>query len=176
MEQNDGTDGVSVWKRLELGFRLWFSGKFARRVAQAIRTLETTAVEPAPERVHASGLQLLSALQREGRLVDFLQQDVASFSDEEVGAAARVVHGGCRKVLQQYFDLEPAAKEAEGTEVSLLAGFDAQRWRLTGNVAGQPPFRGTLRHHGWVARAIRIPALAETIDPRVVAPAEVELP
>jgi hypothetical protein len=108
--------------------------------------------------------------------VDFLQQDVASFSDEEVGAAARVVHGGCRKVLQQYFDLEPAAKEAEGTEVSLLAGFDAQRWRLTGNVAGQPPFRGTLRHHGWVARAIRIPALAETIDPRVVAPAEVELP
>jgi hypothetical protein len=79
MEQNDGTDGVSVWKRLELGFRLWFSGKFARRVAQAIRTLETTAVEPAPERVHASGLQLLSALQREGRLVDFLQQDVASF-------------------------------------------------------------------------------------------------
>jgi hypothetical protein len=78
-------------------------------------------------------------------------------------------------VLGQYFEFEPARTEPEGTIVSIPEGFDAQRNRLTGNVAGKPPFRGTLKHHGWVAKDIRLPALADTIDPRVVAPAEVEL-
>jgi hypothetical protein len=59
--------------------------------------------------------------------------------------------------------------------MSLPAGFDAQRVRLTGNVTGQPPFRGTLKHHGWIATAVRMPAITEALDPRVVAPAEVEL-
>jgi hypothetical protein len=107
--------------------------------------------------------------------VDFLQQEVTGFSDEDIGAAARVVHGGCRKVLRQYFELESASPQAEGEAVTLPAGFDAQRFRLTGNVAGQPPFRGTLKHHGWVAREIRMPVLNEALDPRVIAPAEVEL-
>ncbi len=130
---------------------------------------------PAPERVHASGLALLAALQREGRLVDFLQQEVAAFSDEEVGAAARVVHAGCRRVLQQSIELVPAVPEAEGAAIHLPVGFDAQRVRLTGNVAGQPPFHGTVKHHGWVASSVRFPALSESLDPRVVAAAEVEL-
>jgi hypothetical protein len=119
---------------------------------------------------------LLAALQREGRLIDFLEQDVAGFSDEEVGAAARVVHTGCRKALQQGLDFGPAMTGAEGVTVTVPAGFDAQRIRLTGNVAGQPPFRGTLKHHGWVARTVRLPAVAEGLDPCVIAPAEVELP
>jgi hypothetical protein len=128
-----------------------------------------------PERVHAPGLVLLAALQREGRLIDFLQQDVATYSDEEIGAAARVVHGGCRKTIQQYFELEPAAKETEGASVTIPKGFDAQRTRLTGNVAGEPPFRGTLKHHGWVVKTVRLPEISNAIDPRVIAPAEVEL-
>ena len=128
------------------------------------------------ERVHASGLMLLAALQREGRLVDFLRQDVAAFSDEEVGAAARVVHGGSRKVLEQFFEFAPAVKGDEGMPMSVPEGFDAQRIRLTGNVTGHPPFKGTLKHHGWIATAIRMPALSEALDPRVIAPAEVELP
>ncbi|MFB3818352.1 MAG: DUF2760 domain-containing protein, partial [Candidatus Methylomirabilales bacterium] len=130
---------------------------------------------PPPERVHASGLMLLAALQREGRLIDFLEQEVAGFSDEEVGAAARVVHAGCRKALQQAFEFEPAVKGAEAAPITVPAGFDAQRIRLTGNVTGRPPFRGTLKHHGWVARAIRLPAASDALDPRIVAPAEVEL-
>jgi hypothetical protein len=129
-----------------------------------------------PERAHASGLLVLAALQREGRLIDFLQQDVTGFSDEEVGTAARVVHAGCNKVLQQYFSFEPATRGDEGTPMTLPQGFDAQRIRLTGNVTGQPPFKGTLKHHGWVAREVRLPALADGLDPRVIAPAEVELP
>lgn len=158
-----------------MAFRLVFNGEFARRMLMGLQALEAKTAAPPPERVHASGLVLLSALQREGRLLDFAQQDVAGFSDEEVGAAARVVHSGCRKVLEQYFEFEPAAKEAEGATLTVPQGFDAQRLRLTGNVAGQPPFRGTLKHHGWVAKAIRMPALSEAMDPRVVAPAEVEL-
>src|SRR5271166_3805052 len=142
MERNDAVEGVSFWARLGLGCRVLLSGEFGERVAQGLRKLGTKPVEPAPERAHASGLMLLGALQREGRLLDFLQQDVAGFTDDQVGAAARVVHSGCRKVLQQYFDIEPAAKEAEGSDISVPKGFDPQRWRLTGNVAGQPPFRG----------------------------------
>lgn len=175
MEQNTTADPPSFFARLGLGLRIWFNGKLSGQVEQALKALESPPAPAPPERVHAPALGLLSALQREGRLLDFLQQDVAGFSDEQVGAAARVVHGGCRKVLQQYFEFEPAAKEAEGSEVTVPKGFDPQRFRLTGNVAGQPPFRGTLRHHGWVAGQINMPVLSEALDPRLVAPAEVEI-
>lgn len=130
---------------------------------------------PAPEKVHASGLFVLAMLQREGRFIDFLQEDVAAFSDADVGGAARVVHEGCRKVLKQYLSLEPVLRESEGAQVNVPNGFDAQRIRLTGNIAGQPPFKGALRHHGWVTTQVRFPDVPE-LDPRVIAPAEVELP
>lgn len=129
-----------------------------------------------PEREHASALVLLAMLQREGRLVDFLQENVAAFPDADVGAAARIVHEGCRKVLQQYLTLEPVLPEQEGAQVTTPAGFDANRIRLTGNVAGQPPYSGALKHHGWVVTEVRFPTVSTAIDPRVLAPAEVELP
>ena len=179
MEELNSPKGISLMGRLGLVLRLLFNGELAAKAAAGLAVQESKPVAapptPPPERLHASSLLLLSALQREGRLVDFLQQEVAGFSDEDIGAAARVVHGGCRKVLRQYFDLTPASPQAEGDAVSLPAGFDAQRFRLAGNVAGQPPFRGTLKHHGWVAREIRMPVLNEALDPRIVAPAEVEL-
>ena len=178
MEEHNSPEGISLMGRLGLAFRLVFNGEIARQAAAGLKAKEIKPAAPQappPERLHAAGLLLLSALQREGRLVDFLQQEVAGFSDEDIGAAARVVHGGCRKVLRQYFDLEAAAPQSEGDSITLPAGFDAQRFRLTGNVAGQPPFRGTLKHHGWVAREIRMPVLNEALDPRIVAPAEVEL-
>jgi hypothetical protein len=178
MEEHKSPKGMSFLARLGLAFRLLGDGGAARRAAAGLEAREVKPPAPQvlpPERIHASGLFLLGALQREGRLVDFLQQEVAGFSDEEIGAAARVVHGGCRKVIRQYFELEPATPQAEGDAVTLPAGFDAQRFRLTGNVAGQPPFRGTLKHHGWVAREVRLPVLNEALDPRIVAPAEVEL-
>jgi len=178
MEEHHSPKGMSFMDRCGLAFRLLFNGDLANRAAAGLAVRETKPAPPPPpppERAHASGLLLLSALQREGRLVDFLQQEVAGFSDEDIGAAARVVHGGCRKVLRQYFELEAAAPQAEGEAVTLPAGFDAQRFRLTGNVAGQPPFRGTLKHHGWVAREVRMPVLNEALDSRIVAPAEVEL-
>ncbi len=184
MERDNSTEPLSFWARLGMAFRLIFSGDFAKRVSAGLRGLEAHGTKPglksaveheAPERVHASGLFVLSALQREGRLIDFLQQDVAGFSDEEVGAAARVVHAGCKRALEQYFGFEPASGVAEGTTMTVPFGFDAQRIRLTGNVTGQPPFKGVLKHHGWIAKEVRMPLLTEALDPRIVAPAEVEV-
>ena len=131
--------------------------------------------EPPPEKLHAAGLAVLGLLQREGRLIDFLREDVSSFADADIGAAARVVHAGSRKVIDQYLTLEPVLKDDEGATVTVPAGFNAERIRLTGNVAGEPPFRGALKHHGWMATSIRLPAVSPALDPRVIAPAEVEL-
>jgi hypothetical protein len=180
MEPDQSSGDIGIWERVVLAFRLVFKGEFARRVARALAALEEAERKPKPEalppeRIHASALFFLSALQREGRLIDFLQQDVAGFSDEEVGAAARVVHDGSRRILRQYFILEPVMKEAEGATITVPKGFDPQRVRLTGNVAGEPPFRGQLKHHGWMAAETRMPHVQENLDPRVVAPAEVEL-
>ena len=132
-------------------------------------------LEMPPERLHASGLSVLAMLQREGRLIDFLQEDLAAFADADIGASARAVHAGCRKALAQCLTLEPVLKESEGTSVAIPAGFDANRIRLTGNVAGQGPFRGVVMHHGWATSAVRLPVTSEAMDPRVLAPAEVEL-
>ena len=122
-----------------------------------------------------TALQLLAILQREGRFIDFLQEDVAAFSDAEVGGAARVVHAGCKRALADYITLEPVRGEAEGAAVVLDRGFDSGRTRLTGNVVGEAPFKGKLTHHGWVVKAIKLPTLASGHDPKVIAPAEVEL-
>jgi hypothetical protein len=170
------TPTPSFFARVDLAFRVLGNAVLAAKVAalEAPAPIEKPAELP-PEKTHASGLAVLALLQREGRLIDFLQEDVASFSDAEIGAAARVVHAGSRKVLHQYLTLEPALKDAEGAAVTVPVGFNAERIRLTGNVTGQPPFKGSLKHHGWVATSVRFPSLSPSLDPRVIAPAEVEL-
>jgi hypothetical protein len=169
---------IGFLDRLKLAWRVLVDAPFAGDVEKGLKQREPAPTKPVapPERVHASGLMLLAAFQREGRLVDFLQQDVAPFSDEEIGSAARVVHGGCRKALLQFFEIAPAIPGSEGSPMTVPSGFDAQRLRLTGNVSGQAPFKGTLKHHGWVATEVRMPLISESLDPRVIAPAEVELP
>jgi len=132
------------------------------------------AVSGPPERREA--LHVLSMLQRDGRLIDFLQEDIASFSDAEVGAAARAVHEGCKKTLGSYLSLEPVFKDPEGASITVEQGFDPGSVRLTGNVVGNPPFKGSLRHHGWRARDVKLPNPPDGQDPAILAPAEVELP
>jgi len=180
-------------------FRILFRPKFAQQIESIVRAWRSEPPgghpsigrtnEPArgvstpsgtaptrPERAHASGLFVLGLLQREGRLLDFLQEEVAPFSDAEVGAAARIVHQGCRNILMQHLTLKPILSDSEGANVTVPDGFDAQRIRLTGNVAGKPPFKGSLKHHGWVASEVRLPSPPDALDPRILAPAEVELP
>jgi hypothetical protein len=117
---------------------------------------------PAPAQTpsHDAALQLLGLLQREARLIDFTQEDVRAYSDADIGAAARVVHAGCRKVLDEHFSISPLRTEAV---------------RLTGNVVGSAPFQGSLTHRGWRATDVRLPQLSAGHDAHVLAQAEVEL-
>lgn len=138
------------------------------------KIVEKTIVEPAAP-AGTAALQLLGLLQREARFVDFVQEDVAGYADAEIGAAARVVHEGCRKVLREHFSIAPVRAEAEGSRVTLAAGFDAAAVRLTGNVVGQAPFTGTLGHRGWRVDDVRLPQLADHKAAAIVAQAEVEL-
>ncbi len=122
-----------------------------------------------------AALQLLGLMQREARFVDFIQEEVAPYTDAEIGAAARVVHEGCRKVLREHFAVQPVRSEAEGSRITLQAGFDAAAVRLTGNVVGQAPFTGTLGHRGWQVTQVKLPQLTDTQAAKIIAQAEVEL-
>lgn len=120
-------------------------------------------------------LLLLALLQREGRFVDFLQQDVTDFDDEQVGAAARVVHEGCRRALKGHLSITPVRAEAEGDKVTLEDGYDVVSNKLVGNVTGKPPYKGILQHRGWRAESLKLPSEVGDHDPAVLAQAEVEL-
>ena len=149
-------------------------------VEKIIETRIEVPVEKIVERrvevaTDTAALQLLGLLQREARFVDFLQEDVAPYTDAEIGAAARVVHEGCRKVLRAHFTLAPVCAEAEGSRITLQAGFDAAAVRLSGNVVGQAPFTGQLTHRGWQVSDTRLPQLTDAKAAAVIAQAEVEL-
>ena len=122
-----------------------------------------------------AALQLLALLQREARLIDFTQENLGSHADADIGAAARVVHEGCAKVMREYFTIDPVRQEAEGSRIVLQEGFDSAQVRLTGNVVGSAPFTGTLSHRGWRASSVRLPKLSAQHDAAILAPAEVEL-
>lgn len=122
-----------------------------------------------------AALQLLGLLQREARLIDFTQEDVSQYSDADIGAAARVVHEGCCKVLREHFSIAPVRPEPEGSRIRLEAGFDATAIRLSGNVVGTAPFQGSLSHRGWRVTEVRLPRMSESHDTYIIAQAEVEL-
>jgi hypothetical protein len=138
------------------------------------------APAPAPEAlVEAGVVQFLARLQEKGRLVDFLMDDVTPYSNEQVGVAARVVHQGCREVLQAAFDIEPVHPGQEREAISLAGNFDAASYRLIGKVPDHPPYRGTVLHRGWRAARVSLPKFSEasrdSTARRVIAPAEVEM-
>ena len=133
------------------------------------------AAPPKPsEPPENAALRLLASLQEDGRLVDFLTEEITGYSDEQIGAATRGIHDACAKALRACVTLEPVLPGREDDTVTVPPGFDPASVRLTGNVRGNPPFSGTLRHGGWRVRAITIPARTG-LDPKIVAPAEVEI-
>jgi hypothetical protein len=145
------------------------------------KIVEVEKIVPAPEPVVLkeatpdAALQLLGLLQKEARFIDFIKEDVSAYSDADIGVAARVVHEGCNKAINEHFSLAPVRSEQENSKITLPQGFDAATVRLTGNIVGAAPFTGTLIHKGWQVTGIRLPKLTQGHNANIVAPAEVEL-
>lgn len=183
-----------LWFSIACALRVLFDGAFAARVFSFARepgqlAAPTTAPAPVAKKADApnespaspsaesasdAALQLLGLLQREGRLIDFLQQDVSAFPDADVGAAARVVHDGCRRALGAHARVVSVRHESEGSSVSVQDA-ELSQLKLTGNVTGSAPYRGVLRHRGWRIESLKLPTRVGSQDLSIVAPAEVEL-
>ena len=183
------------WERVVFAFRCFFSilfhgeipgdivqkqGEPAGPVSQTpastqpsvsrLNEMERPASE-APDRA----VQMLALLQRDGRLIDFLAENISAYPDAQLGAAVRTIHEACRQVLDHYVKLEPILNSEEDQPVTVQRGFDPAAIKLIGNVAGEPPIRGVLRHKGWRVKELNLPPLPQGAGRMVVAPAEVEL-
>ena len=147
------------------------------KIIEVEKLVQAPAPQPVvlKEATPDAALQLLGLLQKEARFIDFIKEDIASFSDADIGIAARVVHEGCNKVINEHFTLAAVRSEQEGSKITLSEGFDAAEVRLTGNIVGIAPFTGTLVHKGWQVTGIRLPKLTSGHNAAIVAPAEVEL-
>ena len=172
------------------GLFLWLSLRFSIKEVLAQLAGKATAVSDSPKKTlvpkvrenkirvqddQRRSLHLLSLLQREGRLVDFLEEDLASYDDARIGAAVRSIQENCQKTLKEYLALTAVIDQEEGEEVTVQAGFDANAIKLTGKVTGEPPFKGVLQHRGWQISNFALPALSGAQNPKVIAPAEVEI-
>lgn len=179
--------------RISTAFRAFFRALFqAEAAAQIEQVLAGKAIPasapvveqpPAPKPAAApkppaqtDALTLLAALQREARLIDFLQEDLSGYSDDQIGAAVREVQRDSQKVIERFFALRPVLSGDEGATVDVPANFDAGKYRLTGKVSGAAPYRGTLQHHGWEATKCELPSYTgSAAAAKTIAPAEVEI-
>jgi hypothetical protein len=181
---------IGFGKRISYAFKSFFgilsSGEIPDDVAQELArplaqpaTPLTAVREPqpvAPVESADRAVQMLAILQRDGRLVDFLIEDMSPYSDAQIGAAVRDLHRSCKQTLERYLKLEPIIASEEGQPVTVEAAIDPAAIKLIGNVTGKPPLRGLLRHRGWRVSAVNLPPLPDGTGRSVVAPAEVEIP
>src|ERR1700747_1114240 len=171
-------------------FRVYLTGAFlaiALGLLMAIlfiRRNQTGTARPVPVPVQTAGnrevvkiVSFLAVFQERGRLIDFLMDDITTYDDAQVGAAARVVHQGCKAALQEHFRIGPIREESEGSSVTISAGYAGDEYRLIGKINGPGPFSGTLLHHGWKINSLNLPRLVRADPERLptIAPAEVEL-
>ncbi len=147
------------------------------KVVEVEKIIEAPTPEPVvlKETTSDAALQLLGLFQKEARFIDFIKEELTAYSDADVGIAARVVHEGCNKVMNEHFNLSHVRKEEEGEKLTLQQGFDAAKVRLTGNVVGDAPFSGELIHRGWQVSEARLPKLTIGYNVNILAAAEVEL-
>ncbi len=156
---------MTVWTRIKLAFAAFFTILFKGRLPAALQPAAhaETPAQPIAAETSDRAVQMLALLQREGRLIDFVLEDLAAYSDAQIGAAARDVHAGCHRVLERYVTLEAIlpGREGEAVTVGQDQPIDPAAFHLVGNVAGQPPFRGTLLHPGWRASRVQLPPLGD---------------
>ena len=160
----------------------------ARAAAKTAAETPTTAEPPEPPKPKPGvakadiashqrdgALGVIALLQREGRFVDFMRESLDDFEDADIGAAVRDVHRGCNRVIEAHLALEPVMPGEEDDAVTVPVGFDPAEIRLVGEVSGDPPFKGTLRHAGLRAIKAKFPELTAGVDRTIIAPAEVEV-
>ena len=179
--------------RILLAFRAFFSLLFSGKLsADTVTALNLTlrigappkaaAPTPAPAATPAAptvrtsdgALQLLGILQSDSRLIDFLQEDIAAYTDDQIGAAVRELHDQCRDAIARYVTLAPVIDGVEGTYAK-TPGQDPNLVKFVGNVPANPPAGGTLRHKGWRATRVELPQLAAKQDATIIAAAEIEI-
>ena len=182
------------WERVGIAFRCFFSilfhggipndivQKWVKPAGQVPQTPAAQASVPRPKEIERPAsetfdraVQMLALLQRDGRLIDFLAENISPYPDAQLGVAVRTIHEACRKVLEHYVKLEPILNSEEDQPVTVPGGFDPAAIKLLGNVTGVPPIRGVLRHKGWHVKEVNLPALPQGSGRMVIAPAEIEL-
>jgi hypothetical protein len=162
--------------RLGLALRCFLRALRDPAFAAKVQPLLAPPEPPKPVKPSGAPLRLLALLQRDGRLLDFLLENIQAYGDEQIGAAVRKIHSDCQATIKEHLVLEPVVPHEEESIVQVERGFDPSAIRLTGNVTGQPPFRGTLKHRGWRVKELKLAPPPEGQDEFVVMPAEVELP
>jgi hypothetical protein len=170
--------------RIVLAFRsffaILFSGRLPADLAQAlglgVPKAAPAAPKPQPQARPSDGaLQILGILQRDSRLIDFLMEDISAYSDDQVGAAVRTLHDQSRESLNRYLHLAPVIDAVEGSFTKIETN-DPAVVKLLGNVPVSGKAQGgLLRHKGWRAEKIDLPALAAGQSAAILAPAEVEI-
>jgi hypothetical protein len=185
--------------RLGLAFRVFFAALFdaakAQRLEKALAgppvpvaaaapatiaakpvPAETKPIPAAKSAARSEALTFLAALQREARFLDIIQEPLSNYSDAQVGAAARDVLKNSASVVERFFGIRALIAQEEGSTVEVPTGYDPHRFRVVGNVSGNPPFRGQLTHHGWIASKCDLPAWSGSSESvSVIAPVEVEV-
>lgn len=165
-------------------FALLFGGELPADIAKAFGYGKQEAKKAAPEppalKPSDGALQVLSILQRDARLIDFLMEDISPYPDEQVGAAVRNIHSQSQDALKKYLRLAPVIDGVEGTyakpELAGALSKDAAAIKFIGNLPTQgKPAGGTLRHKGWKVEEIKLPALGGKPNLTVLAPAELEV-
>ena len=174
---------VPYFRRVTYAFRSFFSildhSRVPDDVVSALGQAPAGKVEvsrPAAPEVPPvdRATQLLALLQRDGRLLDFLMEDLAAYGDAQIGAAARDVHAGCRTVVTRYLSISPVVDEEEGQRLTVERGTDPARIKVVGNIAGEPPYTGVVRHRGWRLTRVELPQIPSAVH-SVLAPAEIEV-
>ena len=179
---------IAFSTRVSYAFRCFFAilskGEIPQDIARELITSLSASSAKVPARAAAEkvsddsvdrAVQVLSLFQRDGRLVDFLAEDVSLYPDSQLGVAVRTIHDSCRQVLERYVKLEPIISGEEDQPVTVPSGMDPAAIKLVGNVVGEPPVRGVLRHRGWKVKEVNLPSLPQGTGRKIVAPAEVEI-
>jgi len=172
--------------RISLAWRILTSGAFTAKVTQLLDLAskpEAPIALAAPMKPivpakssRSDAVNLLAALQREGRLIDFLKEPIEAYSDSQIGAAVRDIHRDCGEVLERQFAIRPVLDQAEGSSVNLSGPPKGGKIKLTGKVGEGSPSSGTLVHHGWKVSKSELPVWTGDADSAsIVTPAEVEV-